>query len=198
MIKNIAYISGVICGGGNITYDRQNSKYFIKLSSKSRKKMLKFYDILKELSKNTKLYKYRDRFVVLLRSKYIVSKIIKTCNIKFTRREWRVPPFVKKNITYTKIFLSGFFDRAAIVYMGKVAVNNRLKGRVLIRVASINREGLQDIKSLLEKMNVKCILYPAGKCYYLDVCGIFNVSQLLKNIPIIHSDKISLGYVNST
>lgn len=159
----LAYIYGVLVGGGSI--ENRNRTYRINLNVVDKefaenfsKKLKKWSGMEPSMSERTVFSNHKTKYNKLIRgvSHFFVVRLASKQVINFLQRKikngtykWRVPEDVINSNDEDIIcnFLKGFFDSE-----GCVIHSNRTRR---VEAFSVNKEGLDQIQILLEKIYIK-------------------------------------------
>lgn len=126
---------------------------------------------------------YGTHFCVSITSKTVVSDLLKES--AYSSLGWYVPKWILKSKNYSKEWLRAFFDAEASV------------SKYDVRVQSINKSGLLQVKSMLKLFNIKTREYRYSRQnprwnvnYHLSIQK--NSSRLifLRTIGFNHSEKL--------
>ena len=96
-------------------------------------------------------------------------------------RTWSIPQEIFKNTKLAKEWLRAYFDDEAHVE----------KGRFRIRVKSVNKDGLKQVKELLAKLKIKAKIRDLTNAYLLEISGKENVVNFYLKIGFSHPKKLS-------
>lgn len=116
-------------------------------------------------------------------------KALTSRGIKTGRREWNVPSEAFSSENFRLGFLRAFFD-----FSGTIKVRLRKKGQKerVMKIASINENGLRQVRALLDIEGVKAMLYKSGKSCVLEINGKNNLDIFLKKIGLEKRSKKEL------
>lgn len=178
--ENLAAIHGYLCGDGYVIKnpETQNHRYYhigfrntnLILLKDFQKRFKNFFDIKPRIYRNERS---------ITQNKEIYYKLTKC--FSFYSRKWEVPKLSKELL---KFWLRAFFDCEAWVEVQKA------KSRA-IRLDSINKKGLYQIKKSLFLFNVKSsIKIRKNKdIWRMNICGKENLLRFYKKINFLHPKK---------
>jgi len=149
-----AYILGVLCGDGYLTFQKEKSRYLIGLdvcdedfADEFRRCLKEVYGLLPSkilrnrrvtnFSKNPKLM-----YCIYLTSKLVVEDLLRYSK-SFKTKEWTVPEeILNSSIEIKSAFLRGLFDSEGTII-------DLSKGRAILQLCSGNDKSLLVIKDIL-------------------------------------------------
>ncbi len=147
-----AYILGILCGDGCISYNKDKRRYQIILSVTNKEFFNKFRECLYKVYKIkptneyriSKIKEWNDQYCARLCSKSVCEDLLNYSN--FYTKSWIVPNAIKESDLYIKSsFIKGFSD----------SEGNVDKDAKRISLTSININGLKEIGKLLKEFNIK-------------------------------------------
>lgn len=150
--EDLAYILGVLAGDGYMDYNDKRRTHSIGLSAIDKEFVEKFRETLFNFFKirssqefrKSRREKWNDQYVTRLCSKEACDFINSIG--QFKKGNWLVPDMIKNADTEIKsAFIKGFFDSEGEI--------DKQIGRV--GATSINLEGLEEIKKILESMGIR-------------------------------------------
>lgn len=176
---NLGYISGILCGDGNIQLYHKAG--LIRLGSPEKEFILKFYNILEKWSNITpsivfskKSYQYNVSIWSLEICKYFFKICNKQKSLNHRTYSWEVPKIIiNGNNEVQKGFIQAFFDSEGTV------------GSRFISSCNVNLKGLTQIKDILEKnFKIKCSIHyrKSLDIYYLNISNQINLDIFFKKI----------------
>lgn len=152
LTKEKAYILGVLCGDGYIS-NYKGIGYQITLQSIDKEFINQFSEFIykvynlnaKESLIKSKNLNWNDKYQSRVCSKEVFEDL-QRYNKSFKTFEWRIPKDILKSSNEIKAkFLQGFFDSEGYVnYKHKT-----------LTASSANFEGIEEIKKLLDSLNIK-------------------------------------------
>ncbi|MBI2667740.1 hypothetical protein HYX17_03125 [Candidatus Woesearchaeota archaeon] len=147
-----AYILGVLCGDGFLIYNSNKSVYQIGLSAVDKEFVNEFRNSLSQVYRLNptkeihipKISNWNNQSRTRLCSIKACENLL--CYGKFGVKKWRVPERIKRaDLEIQSQFIKGFFDSEGNVdEVGK-----------RIRAFSINNNGLEDVKALLNGFGIE-------------------------------------------
>lgn len=176
MKKNKAYILGVLCGDGSLfkykergyqrfcwglsSIDKEFLEYFInqiELAFGIRYKLIEYDRNTKNLAGKDVVKHY---YSVFCRKKEMYNELL-SYSKTFRTKEWGVPLVImKQNKKVKGMFLKGLFDSdGCIVFEWK----ERKYRYPSIRFDSTNKEGIIQVKNLLEDLGIGCYISGSWK-----------------------------------
>jgi|SRR3989344_221012 len=160
LTKEKAYVLGVLCGDGYLNKSPKGCT--ISLNSIDEEFVQRFSKCLRKIYKITPkehLVKLKNGWNNQHRSRLCSKKVIKDLeryHRNFRTFEWRIPKEIleEKQDIWIK-FLQGFFDSEGYV-------SNKIKNKKIIG-ASASIKGLEEIKELLNNLDIKSSIYSNKK-----------------------------------
>ena len=194
---HVGFIVGVLCSDGYIWWDKKGGHYAFVLESKDREFVEIFRNNLsiffnKKLKIYERLRKYKNRdyktYILIIYGKKQISKFLDSFHIKKAGTyNWSVPIFAFKNQRFRRGFLRGFFDGEGTV---RIRIRKKKGKTRSVRVSSVNKKGLYEVKKLLELEGIKSMFYPQGeKCFMVDIEGKNRLKLFQKKINFSISRK---------
>ena len=184
MVKEKAYILGVMCGDGYLHRTKKDS-YQVALQATDydfviyfTECMRKIYGLEPSISEiKAKKSKWNDKLCSRLCSKEVFEDILSYG--KFGTKNWRVPGIIKESSSSIKgSFLRGFYDSEG-------SVDSTRK----IIAVSTNKEGMSNITELLcslgiRPLNIKMIEGAENRssCYVVKITGKNYIDLFEKNV----------------
>ena len=148
----VGYVCGALCADGGIYLNGRHGHYQIQLETSEKE----FADKL-------------GAYIVSLYGKRLVTDFANKWGCRTSTYTWKIPETAFANRRFRAGFLRGFFDGEATV---RVRFKRKWPGwQRNIRVTSAHKRGLEQLKELLEKEEIKSIIYPAGRYWCLDIEG---------------------------
>lgn len=144
--ENLAYVFGVLCGDGCLSFRKKIKKYYILLKCKDRDFTEAFVVCLSKVFRRNIKYRWYSKV-----SQYIVEAYVPKVLVPFFvsyptgTMSWRIPDIIRHDNGCLEIaYLKGLFDSEGSVYSKK-----RTRKVVL---SSFNHVGLYEVKELLERL----------------------------------------------
>lgn len=170
---------GALCADGGIYLNGRHGHYQIQLETSEKEFADKLRAYLSScVEKEVKIYETKRKrykglpyktFIVSLYGKRLVTDFANKWGSTTGTYAWRIPEIAFADQRFRAGFLRGFFDGEATV---RVRFKRKWPGwQRNIRVTSAYKRGLEQLKELLEKEEIKSIIYPAGRYWCLDIEG---------------------------
>jgi hypothetical protein len=184
---DLGYVCGMLAAKGRI--NRKRDLYLsVETSDKELLEIaLKKLSTLGQIRVNKRNRNGFESFLAVLRGNAV--KVVISYDMNTGRHEWNVPSQAFTSKEFRINFIKAFFDFSGTIKARKR--NNGQKERVM-KVSSINQEGLKNIKSLLEIEGVKSIFYKSGKNFVLEINGKNNLEIFLEKIGLEKQSKKEL------
>ncbi len=172
-VKDVGYVCGSIYGGGHIVVNRKYGNYAIVFETRNRQLADVFLKRFNRFSKRKGKIHVKRRlsgnemktsFVVNVYSKADVD-MLEALGVSGDKED--LPEICRNNKEFMKYFLRGIFDSKATVRERFVSG----KRRVSLRVFSVKRALLGNVKELLGSLGIKSMVYISGNAYCLDIEG---------------------------
>lgn len=194
LTKYRAYIFGVMCGDGCIHLGKGKKKnweypiYNVNLSVKDKDFIDEFINSIKKTYGITPLLYYKERNKINLRwSNIWIAKISRKevyddlSIYNFGNKKWRVPIEIINSSDKDIIssFLRGYYDSEGSVLIGHRSFS--------VSIHSINKKGLEEIKSLLKRLGVNSTKMMIDKRYsnhifHFAICKKEDIKTFLNKI----------------
>jgi len=180
-------IHGYLCGDGCVSCrdERENGKmhYDLRFYPDHESMILPFVEAFRRVYGKTPSVKIRrNHFCVMITSITAVKDLLREGS--FFSTEWSVPDWIMTNKEYAREWLRAFFDSEA--YAGKTD----------LRVQSVNKEGLAQVKKMLALFEVECREYEYKRKnkswntnYHLVISNARNRKNFLKRVGFNHLEK---------
>jgi len=167
-----AYILGVLCGDGFLTYNSSKSMYQIGLSAVDKEFVNEFRNNLLQVYRLnptkevyiSKISNWNNQSKTRLCSREACEDLLYYG--KFGVKKWRVPEQIKRaDLDIKSQFIKGFFDSE-----GNVDEKSKR-----VRIFSINRDGLEGIQALLDNFGIRSKIHyrnnkrPRSTSYKLSI-----------------------------
>ncbi len=184
-----ARLHGYLCGDGSVSCrkERKNGKmhHEIRFYPDHVSMAASYIDAFHLVyGKRLKLKELTNHYLVNVNSQVIVHDLLRDGS--FSSMGWRVPIWVARNQENSKEWLRAFFDAEAYVSDKE------------IRVQSVNKIGLRQVKSMLEAFGITCREYTYKRKnkrwninYHLAIRGQENRYYFLKKVGFNHIKKLN-------
>ncbi len=197
------YVCGALCSGGTIVWKEYQSNYCITLETKDGEFAKMFHECLTQcsskvpvISQHQRTYKGRARnaSIVRLWGRYAVSALVNKWGLRTGRHEWTAPEIAFKDNAFRKGFLRGFFDGNGAIHVRifRERGTGKMKKRRSIRVSSVNKKGVEQIKILLKEEAISSLFYHTGRTVVLEIHGKSNMQQFENAIGFSAAGKRAL------
>jgi len=184
---DLGYICGMLVAKGRIN---RKGDFYLSLET-SDKEILetatKKLSLLDQIKVNRRKRGSFESFLIIVRGNGV--KIIDSYHLSTGRHEWNVPSQTFTSRDFRVSFLKAFFD-----FSGTIKVRKRIGGQKerVMKVSSINQEGLNNIKMLLNMEGIKSMIYKSGKGFVLEINGKKNLENFLEKIGLEKESKKEL------
>ena len=184
---DLGYICGMLIAKGRINRKR-NFYLSIETSDKELLEIaVKKLSILGQVKINKRKRGDFESFLVVMRGD--AARTISSYGINTGRYEWNVPSQAFTLRDFRINFTKAFFDFSGTIKARKR--KNGYKERVM-KVSSVNKEGLTGVKALLEMEGIKSVLYKSGKFFVLEINGKTRLENFLEKIGLEKKSKVDL------
>lgn len=174
------YVCGVICSDGKVVWNEKYGNYSVSLETKNKEFAGLFSENLsklieKEPRMGTHKRKKNGNIVhmntVTVYGKGVIENLISRWGFTYGTRTWSVPQMTWDDKDFRMGFIMGFCDGN-----GSVSTNIQKKGEKKVkkrslRLYSVNRRGLADLRRLLEYEGIKSMFYQTGECFTINISG---------------------------
>ena len=184
-----ARIHGYLCGDGSVSRRKEiaNGKVHneIRFYPDHITMASSFLDAFNQVyGKRLRMKERKNHYLVSVNSKIIVNDLLK--DGPFSSMNWHVPDWVMRDQENAKEWLRAFFDSEAYVNARE------------IRVQSVNRMGLHQVKIMLERFGISSGEYSYKRKnnrwninYHLVISGQVNRCNFLKRVGFNHIKKLN-------
>ncbi|MBI2675397.1 MAG: hypothetical protein HYX24_02995 [Candidatus Aenigmarchaeota archaeon] len=182
------YVCGALCSRGFIVWNKKYSNYCIALETGDEGFAKMFYENLAGFSKklpkmglNKRHYKgsLRQTTTVKLWGKKHVKLLAEKWGLRTGRDRWQVPEAAFRDEAFGKGFLKGFFDGRGNMHVRifREKGTGKVKKSRSIRISSVNKNGIERIKILLNQEGIKALLYQSLGNTIMEIHGKANLQQ---------------------
>jgi len=181
------YVFGALCANGIVMYNEKKSVYFISFETSDKDLtdlFIKFWENI--FSDDFNIYERyangKKRYIFKVYDKKLTRRFVYTYKIRTGSARWRIPQAVFSDTGMSKGFISGFFDASSYI---RIRIRERRGKREKIRnirVVSLNKTGLADMRRILSIFNIHAMLYSSGKGFCLDIEGKTKLETFQNNV----------------
>jgi len=200
MEKTGAYLCGLLCAAGRIELNEKVGNYYISLGTSRWELVRVFSDALRKCVGKPRVYtsvkehgnESRISYRVVKYGKGVVEAFVSRWGVVAGTGSWNVPVRCVDDRELGVLFLRGFFDCEGVVtHYVKKTKRGRHKIR-RVRCTSVNRKGLEGVRSLLKGIGVRSSLYSSGSYFCLDVEGKTRLDAFRNRVGFTQTYKRSL------
>lgn len=186
--KHKSRICGFLAGDGNIL---MKGRYWLRLFPDDKSLISPLSESFSKVYDKELIIKDHGKFYTLsVHSKVVCEDLNRYC--KFGTKEWEIPFDLFESDEDVSEWLKSFFDAEAHVNLDSKC----------IKVSSINQDGLNEVKKLLEnKFEINSVIYSHvpknikhSKTYLLHIFGMNNLLKYSENVGFNHKVKLSKLY----